>query len=648
MSAGPGYDNWSHASRDFIAHEKSAHHCNNVVTVVKRGRAIGRLDEGLARQHEQQQAYWSDVLRRCVSVIKFLSQRGLAFRGSDETVASPHNGNYLGMLEMLSEYDAFIAQHIQQHANRGRGHTNYLSSTTCEELIGLLGESVLGKIIEEVKEAKYFSITVDSTPDNSNIDQLTCCVRYVAKTVPVERFMSFMASTGHTGQQQATALLEFLQHAGLDIKDCRGQSYDNASNMSGRYNGMQAHIRRENPLAIFIPCTAHSLNLVGQAAVGCCRHAVAFFDFVQRLYVFLTTSSSRHAVLVNKLKPKGLLVPKSLSDTRWSAHANAMKALVLGYEDIRACLDEIAADESVKGDVRCTAEGLSSQMDKLETCFFTEFWNFILQRFDATSKSLQQSSLDLNSAVKLLRSLSAFIQTLRTRFESFTVSGGELSGTLTFSENTRTRKRNVRLDPLDYGRGEAAQLDPSESFRVNAFISVLDVLSSEVDKRQEAYAEVSDRFGFLRHLAQIQPTEAKIVADKLVKIYSSDLDSRAADELVQFAALAADTFPDLDHDISPEATLYKMLIERELRDAFPNVEIMLRIYLTLMISNCSGERSFSKLKMIKNDHRSTMSQNRLVNLTLLSSEWDITRKIKLDQILTDFSAAKVHRKFINT
>ena len=222
--------------------------------------------------------------------------------------------------------------------------------------------------------------------------------------------------------------------------------------MSGRYNGMQAHIRRENPLAIFIPCTAHSLNLVGQAAVGCCRHAVAFFDFVQRLYVFLTTSSSRHAVLMNKLKPKGLLVPKSLSDTRWSAHANAMKALVLGYEDIKACLDEIAADESVKGDVRCT--GLSSQMDKLETGFFTEFWNCILQRFDATSKSLQQSSLDLNSAVKLLRSLSAFIQTLRTRLESFTVSGGELSGTLTFSENTRTRKRNVRLDPLDYAEGK--------------------------------------------------------------------------------------------------------------------------------------------------------------------------------------------------
>lgn len=32
---------------------------------------------------------------------------------------------------------------------------------------------------------------------------------------------------------------------------------------------------------------------------------------------------------------------------------------------------------------------------------------------------------------------------------------------------------------------------------------------------------------------------------------------------------------------------------------FPNVEIALRIFLSMMVTNCSGERSFSKLKRIK-------------------------------------------------
>lgn len=35
----------------------------------------------------------------------------------------------------------------------------------------------------------------------------------------------------------------------FDIMNCRGQSYDNASNMSGIYSGLQARIKTINPLA---------------------------------------------------------------------------------------------------------------------------------------------------------------------------------------------------------------------------------------------------------------------------------------------------------------------------------------------------------------------------------------------------------------
>ena len=34
---------------------------------------------------------------------------------------------------------------------------------------------------------------------------------------------------------------------------------------------------------------------------------------------------------------------------------------------------------------------------------------------------------------------------------------------------------NIRLDPLDYSRSEDTELGPRDSFRVNAFIAVLDV-----------------------------------------------------------------------------------------------------------------------------------------------------------------------------
>ena len=43
-------------------------------------------------------------------------------------------------------------------------------------------------------------------------------------------------------------------------------------------------------------------------------------------------------------------------------------------------------------------------------------------------------------------------------------------------------------------------------------------------------------------------------------------------------------------------------IKRNLRGAFPNVEVLLRKYLTLMISNCSREMYFYKLELTKDEH----------------------------------------------
>jgi len=56
-------------------------------------------------------------------------------------------------------------------------------------------------------------------------------------------------------------------------------------------------------------------------------------------------------------------------------------------------------------------------------------------------------------------------------------------------------------------------------------------------------------------------------------------------------------------------------------------------------SNCSAERSFSKLKLIENRLRTSMTQERLVNLAM-SIESDILREIDFTTIITDFAAAK--------
>ncbi|CAB3990490.1 zinc finger MYM-type 1-like [Paramuricea clavata] len=223
-----------------------------------------------------------------------------------------------------------------------------------------MGNRVLDHIILEVKSAKYFSVSVDSTPDVSHVDQLTFILRYVLPSGPVERFVTFLDMQGHSGRELAESLLKFLRTHGIGITNCRGQSYDNASNMSGKYNGMQAIIRQHCEMAHYVPCAAHSLNLVGQSAAGCCLAAIAFFKFLQGLYSFFSASMHRWKVLNDKLESISLPTLKRMSDTRWSARADATKALVDGYDEICDALAELADDVEQKADAREEASGFMS------------------------------------------------------------------------------------------------------------------------------------------------------------------------------------------------------------------------------------------------------------------------------------------------
>ncbi|KAK9745094.1 protein of unknown function (DUF4371) [Popillia japonica] len=224
-----------------------------------RSNALGRIDHMLTIQSDEEINYWRNIR------VKALSSRGLSFRGHDEKISSLDNGNYLMSMELIAEFDTFLAKHIARYGNSGTGHTSYLSSTTCEKFIRLMGEIILMEILT----AKYFSLIIDSTPDRSYVDQLTIVIRYILPHgSPVERFLNFISNTGHKSEQETNAVTSTLTQFEIDISNCRGQSYDNTANMAGIYNGLQAKIKEISPLAEYVPCSAHSFNLVGECWIG--------------------------------------------------------------------------------------------------------------------------------------------------------------------------------------------------------------------------------------------------------------------------------------------------------------------------------------------------------------------------------------------
>ena len=87
--------------------------------------------------------------------------------------------------------------------------------------------------------------------------------------------------------------------------------------------------------------------------------------------------------------------------------------------------------------------------------------------------------------------------------------------------------------------------------------------------------------------------------------------------------------------------LYRALLQEH--ECFPNLSRIIKIALTIPLTSASAERSFSKLKIIKNRLRSTMTQDRLDSLMLMSVESDICQKLDIGELVKCFSDAAPRR-----
>ena len=266
-------------------------------------------------------------------------------------------------------------------------------------------------------------------------------------------------------------------------------------------------------------------------------------------------------------------------------------------------------------------------MNTLETGIFLTFWDDILQRTNATSKKLQSTKLDINTAVDSLKNLKQYISDKRNDFKKFEEKGKVLSGQDTYQEIRQSRRKD------DIG-------SLSKRFEVQSYLPVIDAFISSIDKRSKCYEKIAKKFGVLRNILTLKRWEIEEAAKKLREAYPHDLDEYIVGEMVHFSHFIRPFQKDEPEDISFEQYCYNLLFEKDVKDTFPNVEIVLRMYLSLMVSNCSGERSFSKMKIIQNRLRTAMEQERLTNLVLMSMESDILREVDCADLINTFALVK--------
>lgn len=247
------------------------------------------------------------ALKRIFSSVNFLAIQGLALRGHDDTRSN---------LNRLLKFRADDVPELKSWLDRSG--CKWLHHDIINEILALIAGKIISLNVEEIKSAPYFSLMIDETSDIARLEQVSICVRIVSEDLSVkEIFMGFVNTESTKAETLFKIVDDFLRKMKLDMKLLRGQCYDGASNVSGKISGLQARIREIEPRALFVHCSAHTLNLVVQDAIEDITAARNFIGIVKGIINFIRDSPKRQAEY-RRLQSDGSPALSQFCPTRYS------------------------------------------------------------------------------------------------------------------------------------------------------------------------------------------------------------------------------------------------------------------------------------------------------------------------------------------
>lgn len=641
-----GCCDWKDLSRILQRHEQSPGHMGCMFKWmefhkgIKHGKTIDMENERLIRESQK---YWYNLFERLIDIINYLASYNLAFRGHRESYKldySGNSGNFMDLFKLLSKYDLTLREHLQR-MNEKRLAQHYLSPDIQNELITLMSQSVIEEIIQRVKQAKYYAFMLDCTRDVSRVEQMSIILRFCNSSTGEieEHFIEFIAVAETTGEYLTNSILQELEKNGLDIQNCRGQGYDNGANMVGINKGVKTRILNINPRAFFTPCGCHSWNLLLIDAANSSITAKTFFGFINKIYVLFSASSKRWELVKSKLK----LTLKALSETRWESRIAAVKAIFLQFDDVIDCVNDLK-DKDKDSDTLSDCKAILNEIFTFEFVVAVHVWYEILLRVNNISKLWQSVEVNLKGAIDTLCSFCNWIQEYRnTGFEKAVAQARLFVEKSSYEIPTQFKEKRIVRKKRMFGYEHIDEPIQSAEiqFKVDFFITMIDAIIADTECRFESLNEYFKRFGFIYDMNYL-----KSLSKEDLQKHCNDLDTILREgensdiqpfELFEELQLFRSNSPDSIKDVKQ---LIRYILENNLQEIYPNVYITIRIMLTVPVSTASAERSFSKLKLIKNYLRSTMSQERLSALAVLSIEAEIASRLSYDSVLKKFSEAK--------
>ena len=245
------FSNWKKWQKKLEKHNKSNFHSEAVVKISSLNNAKMNVGAQLDNKYKDDQKLHRYLLLKQLSSLKFLARQGVALRG--------HAGMDSNLIQLLKTRSEDVPELVNWIEN---GH--YLSPIIINELLEMMGNTVLRSILEDIQDnSGFFGLIADESRDISNKEQLTCILRWVSLSDlrTHEDFIGMYLVEKPDAETIAASLKDILLRCSLNLDDCFWQAYDGATTMSGHLSGVAARLQSENPIAFRIHCSNHRLDV---------------------------------------------------------------------------------------------------------------------------------------------------------------------------------------------------------------------------------------------------------------------------------------------------------------------------------------------------------------------------------------------------
>lgn len=271
--------------------------------------------------------------------------------------------------------------------------------------------------------------------DIARKEQLCVSLRWVGESFEIFEDTIGLIHIDETNAAHITdAMLDVLQRCNLDLSNCRGQAYDGAATMSGKYTGVSKRVIDLEPRAFYVHCSAHNLNLCLQDVCKNSEPVKSALDFTGEVINIIRISPKRLVAFerIRKMQPEAdvedVLVSsvshgtlKPLCPTRWTVRTAAIQSVVDNYEALQTELAVVAKENTEAGR---KASGYVCVMNNFNIMFGLKLSLLIFSAAEQASVALQRKNITCQERNTALTCLSNYLIRLRDddSFQSFYIT----------------------------------------------------------------------------------------------------------------------------------------------------------------------------------------------------------------------------------